>query len=269
MTSSLDIRGAGDACIALRSWDEPEHVKASVLIVHGLAEHSGRYEHVGAFLSEHGYRVRALDLPGCGHSGGRRSHMESIAEFHAAIEPVLEELASDGHPVVLYGHSNGGLTCLTYALSDRTHPDLLVLSAPALDADLPKLQRKLAPLLRRISSTLSVSNPVDGEHLSHDPAVGEAYFADPLVHTSATVGYATASFDAMAYAKEHLHELAVPTYVFHGGQDALVPPQFSAPLGDVEGVTRRLWPTLRHETHNEPEWEAVLGEVVDWLDEQV
>lgn len=269
MTSTVELRGVGAECVAVRSWSPPDQPKGSVLIVHGLAEHSGRFEHVGSFLSERGYRVQALDLPGCGQSGGVRSHMESMDEFHDAIEPLVAELRRSGHPVILYGHSNGGLAALTYVLSGRPKPDLLVLSAPALDADLPKLQRKIAPLLRRFSSTLAFKNPVTGDQLSRDPEVGERYFADPLVHDAATVGYATASFDAMAFAKEHLQELDVPTYVFHGGQDPLVPPQFSAPLGDLDCVTRRLWPTLRHETHNEPEWESVLGEVADWLDERV
>lgn len=268
MTSTLELRGDGDACIAVRHWPEPESPKATVLIVHGLAEHSGRFEHVGSFLTAHGYRVRALDLPGCGHSGGLRSHMESMDEFHDAVEPLVAEARGDG-PVVLYGHSNGGLTALTYVLKGRQAPDLLVLSAPALDADLPKLQRKVAPLLKRLVPTLALASPVTGGQLSRDPAVGEAYFSDPYVHTKATVSYATASFDAMAYATAHLTDLAVPTYVFHGGQDELVPPQFSAPLGDLPSVTRRLWPALRHETHNEPEWEDVVGEVVSWLDDQL
>ena len=268
--STLELRGVGAECVAVRSWVPPMDVKASVLIVHGLAEHSGRFEHVGTFLSERGYRVTALDLPGCGESGGRRSHMESISEFHDAIEALVFELRDAGLPVILYGHSLGGLTSLTYSLDpERAQPDLLVLSAPALDAEVPMWQRKSAPLLARIAPTLALANPVDGAHLSRDPSVAEAYFSDPLVYTKATVAFGAASFAAMADAKERMGELDIPTYVFHGGQDALVPPQFSAPLADLDCVTRRLWPSLRHETHNEPEWEDVLGELVAWLDERV
>lgn len=270
MTSTVEIRGTGDAALAVRNWPEPEDPKATVVLVHGIAEHSGRYEHVGGFLSDAGYRVVALDLPGCGRSGGRRSHMRSISEFHDAVETLVVEARGHGQPVVLYGHSLGGLTSLTYVLDgSRSQPDLLVLSAPAIDAEVPLWQRRAAPLLARVAPTFELPNPVEGDALCSDPSVAEAYFTDPHVYTSATVAFGAASFDAMTRAKANLDSLTIPTYVFHGGQDPLVPPQVSAPLGELDVVTRRLWPGLRHETHNEPQWEEVLGELVTWLDASV
>lgn len=237
-----------------------------MLIVHGIGEHSGRYEHVGEFFTEAGFAVHAFDLPGFGRSGGRRAHVESFDLFLDVVEERLAAVGLDGRPTVLYGHSMGGLIALAYCLSQRQPPDFAVLSAPALDANVPTWQRKGAPLLGRIVPKLPVASPIDGEQLSRDPAVGEAYFADPLVVTSTTAALGSELFATMDATRPQIGQLTVPTYVFHGGADTLVPPQFSAPLQDVAAVTRRLWPSLRHEAHNEPEYRQVLGEVLAWLD---
>ena len=108
MSSTLEVQGTGDAALAVRTWPAPAEPKADVLIVHGLAEHSGRFEHVGEFLTDAGYRVTGLDLPGFGRSGGRRAHVTSMDDFLDAVEHVLSDLRAEV-PVVLYGHSMGGL----------------------------------------------------------------------------------------------------------------------------------------------------------------
>lgn len=269
MTSTLTTLGSGDTALALRAWPPPGSPRASMLIVHGIAEHSGRYEHVGAFFTEAGLAVHAVDLPGFGHSGGRRAYVDSFDRYLDVVEERLAAIRLPDVPTVLYGHSMGGLIALAYCLSERPAPDLAVLSAPALDANVPTWQRKGAPLLGRLVPRLPVASPIDGDQLSHDPAVGEAYFADPLVVTSTTAALGAELFATMAATRGRIGRLTVPTYVFHGGADTLVPPQFSAPLQEVPVVTRRLWPTLRHEAHNEPEYREVLGEVLGWLDAQL
>lgn len=269
MNSVLDVRGAGEDALAVRSWEQTGEPKAVIVLVHGIGEHSGRYERVGRWLSKAGYRVIAPDLPGFGRSGGRRAYVESFDDYLDVVERLLGEARDLGVPVVLYGHSMGGLISLDYALSGRPAPDLLVLSAPAADAVVPGWQKRAAPFLSRVAPTVSLPNPIDGEQLSRDPAVGEAYFADPLVHTSATASLGAALFGAMDRARADLQELSIPTYLLQGGTDPIVLPEFTAPIGEVDCVTRRLWPELRHECHNEPEGEAVIGEVIDWLDGRI
>ena len=268
MTSSIDVRGTGDDAVAVRTWPAPPTPKANILLVPGLGEHSGRYEHVGRYLSDAGFRVASLDLPGNGRSGGRRAYMESIDLFLDALELASGDFGND-LPFVLMGHSMGGLTSLTYTLADRPKPDLLVLSAPWLGDKLPEWQRRLVLVLGRFAPKLEIPNPIDGSELSRDPAVGEAYDTDPHNYAKTTLQQGVAIYDAIDWARANYEQLSVPTYLLHGVDDPLVSPKYTAPLGELDHVTRRLWPNLRHESLNEPEWEAVLGEVVDWLDDQL
>lgn len=256
--------GNGALLRARREWPTPGDATGNILLVHGLGEHSGRYEHVGEWFAARGYSVSAFDLPGFGLSGGHRAHVETFQTYLDAVAEEIDLLPTDA-PRILYGHSLGGLIGLSAALSLTDKPDRLVLSAPAVDATVPAWQRASAPYLAKIFPKLALANPISGDQLSTDPAVGEAYFADPLVYTKATTALGAALFAQMEWVQSYLAELAVPTYVLHGTDDTLVPPAVSAPLGGIPGVTRKLWPGLRHECHNEPSWEEVLTAVLEWL----
>src|SRR5262249_20990375 len=151
-------------------------------LVHGLAEHSGRYEHVGAQLASEGIDPYAFDLRGFGGSGGPRASVDRWSQLHDDLEERLVAVRSiaPARPLVLYGHSLGGLIALGYVLDGRSRPDLLVLSAPAIGANVPAWQRALIGSLRRVTPGLMLSNRLRGEVLSRDPAVAVDYFADPL-----------------------------------------------------------------------------------------
>lgn len=244
----------------IRRW-EARDPWLHVLLVHGLGEHSGRYEHVGDFLSEQGIEVRSFDLPGCGETTGTRAYVDSFDRFLDATEAELAQLSG---PRVIIGHSLGGLITYRYAMSDRPQPEGYVLSAPAVGANAPAWQRKAAPLLAKIAPKLSMPNPIKGDQLSRDPEVAEKYFADPLVHTSATSSLGAAIFGAID-ASAPLQALPGPTLVVHGGSDTVVPPTASAAFSDIDGIERKLYPALRHEMFNEPEGPEVLADVVNWL----
>jgi alpha-beta hydrolase superfamily lysophospholipase len=159
----------------------------------------------------------------------------------------------------------GALIALGYACSNRPKPDLLVLSAVPLGAVAPAWQRAAAPILSRIAPTLLIANPIAGSQLSRDPAVGAAYFADPLVQPRSTARLGAELFAAMKRTRAGIARLNTPTLVIHGGADPLVPARVSEPLASVAGVERRVLPELRHESLNEPEGPAVVGAIVDWL----
>jgi acylglycerol lipase len=249
----------------VRHWPAAGDPWATVLIVHGIGEHSGRYERTGRLMAEAGLDVHAFDLRGHGLSGGRRVYVRRWDDFLDDLEVRLGQVRREGRPLVLFGHSMGALIALTYLCSDRPAPDLLVLSALPLDASTPAWQRLLAPVLSRVAPTLLVANPISGEQLSHDPAVGIAYFADPLVQPRSTARLGAELFRAMKRARSELGRLHVPTLVIHGGADTLVPTAVSEPLAGVAGVERRVLPNLRHETLNEPQGPEVVAGVVEWL----
>jgi alpha-beta hydrolase superfamily lysophospholipase len=244
------------------------NAKGAVVIVHGIGEHSGRYLHVGAHLADAGYHVVAFDNRGFGQSGGRRAFVESFDRYLDDVEDVLATQRALGVPVVLLGHSLGGLISATYLASDRPLPDLAVLSAPALHAEVPRWQRVLAPLLGRIAPKLFIASKIDGSLLSRDAAVHEAYLNDPLVIAGATARLGAETFTAMAETSAAIARISVPTYVLHGDADRLVPLAASDGVAALAVAERRVWNGLRHECFNEPEQAEVLAELTAWLDAQ-
>jgi alpha-beta hydrolase superfamily lysophospholipase len=273
MTSTTELlrRTDGAPDLLVRRWVSAGEPWADVLIVHGLAEHSGRYERTGATLAAAGLAVEALDLRGAGGSGGRRAHVERWSDYLDDVESRIRAVraSAGGRPVVLLGHSLGGLIALDYATSSRQPPELLILSAPAVASTIPGWTKALAGVLSRISPTLRLANALSGDQLSRDPAVGEAYFADPLVETHSTVRLGAEGFGAQTRVSTSGHTLAIPALVTHGGADPIVPTASSAWLEDLPGVVRIVYPDLRHETLNEPEGPAVVADMIAWLREQV
>lgn len=251
-----------------RRWvaNEP---RAAVLLVHGVAEHSGRYDYVGSYLAEHGFDVLSFDLRGHGESGGRRGHVATFDDFLGDVEELLEDRRALGVPVILFGHSLGGLIAATYASGGRPAPDLLVLSAPALAADVPGWQRLAATALGQVAPKLSIPNNFDGELLSRDDAVGVAYRDDPLRVKVATARFGKVVFSTMEATADRLHRITVPTYVLHGTDDRLVPPRASEPFASIGSATRVLHEGLRHECLNEPERDEVLAGITAWIDQQL
>jgi alpha-beta hydrolase superfamily lysophospholipase len=240
---------------------------ASVLIVHGLGEQSGRYEHVGAHLAAAGLDVHAYDHRGMGASEGRRGDVDRWSRLHDDLEERLAAVrASAGdRPVALYAHSVGGLIGAGYLLTERPRPDLVVLSAPALASTLPGWRLGLASLVARIAPTMSFTNDIPPDTLSRDPEVGRRVAADSLNTQTSTARFAAAAIGEQARVRAGAGSTGGPTLVIHGLADHLVPPGASEILADGRGVERRTYPGLRHELHNEPEGPAVLDDVIDWL----
>jgi acylglycerol lipase len=246
-----------------RTWIA-EAPKANVLLLHGVAEHSGRYEHVGATMAAAGYSVRAYDHHGHGRSGGKRGHVDSFDVFLDDVEENIAELRADGLPVVLMGHSLGGLIAFSYAVSGRPLPDVLLLSGPALDAVVPAWQRLGAPVIGRIAPKVFIKSELDGALLSTDPDVGMVYHEDPLRVAGQTTGLGRAIFTAMDTANDRLDRLSIPTMVVHGGDDGIVPAQCSVPIGEQPMGTRVELAGLRHEVLNEPNWEETLQSLIEF-----
>ena len=255
----IDEADAGGA------WAEPTW--GSVLLVHGLGEHSGRYEHVGDQMTSAGLDVHAYDHRGNGGSGGRRGHVDRWEQYHDDLAERLRAVraAAGTRPVVFYGHSMGGLIVLGYLLTDCPKPDLVVLSSPGLDSTLASWKKTLAPTLSRIVPTLVVPNGVDGSTLSRDPTVAAKVGADPLATKASTARFGAEALAEQARVRREYAGLTLPTLVLHGLDDGLVPAQASEILASLPNVERRTYPGLRHELHNEPEGPAIVDEIIAWL----
>jgi alpha-beta hydrolase superfamily lysophospholipase len=252
-----------------RHWPAAGTATATMLIVHGMAEHCGRWDHVGEFFAAAGFDVHGFDLRGHGVSDGPRLDVAGFDDYVDDLAEIVAEVRDDDLPLVLYGHSMGGLVTVLYAESDHSQADYYVLSAPAIGADVAPPLRIAAAVLGRAAPGIRMNTGLKGEQLARDAAVGEAYFADPLVSVKATTRFGQALFNAMTRASANLGAIGTPTLVIHGGDDTIVPVGVSAPLAAVPEVERRVWPGLRHEIHNEPEQREVLAFVAAWLDDHI
>lgn len=274
MPSTTDTATTRDGLrIVTRHWaaDAP---RAAVLLVHGLAEHSGRYEHVGAQLATAGLETFGWDHRGFGGSAGERAWVDRWSRYHEDVEDRLAAVraAVPGLPVAIYGHSMGGLIALGYALSGRPQPDLLILSAPGIDDEGAAWKHLLAPLLARLVPKVHFPNGIAPELVSRDPARHEADRRDPLLLSSSTAALGARFFEEQARLRAAVAgrpTLPVPTLVIHGLDDRLVPPSSSEALVGLGIVTRRAYAGIRHELHNEPEGPAILADVIAWVDAHV
>ncbi len=248
-----------------RHWSGDASPWATVLIVHGGGEHSARYDHVADQMVTAGLDVHSFDWVGHGESGGTRWHVDVYDTYHHDLAERVVNTRVAGLPLVLYGHSMGGLISLGYCLSDNQLPDLLVVTSPWLETAAPPLLKALIPLIAKIAPRLRLDGGLKGEQLARDPAVGESYFADELVETKITAAWGAASLREQARVRAGLSKLPVPAFVVHGGADTIARPHASAPIGDLPDAERRLYPSLRHETHNEPEGPEVVAAVIEWL----
>lgn len=268
MTSTVQIGITRTGATELtRRW-RAENRWASLLIVHGLGEHSGRYEKTGRLLAGAGIGVFGFDLPGHGASGGRRADLSAWSAYLDQVADNLGRAREEGAPVVLLGHSLGGLIAVSYTRSRHIQPDLAVLSAPALGAAVPAWKRRAAPILGRLAPGLPVPNRIRPRDLSRDPAVGEAYRADPLVTTRTRARLGAMILEQMETFRLSQDDYATPTLLLHGGDDAVVPPAATARLGESRSVERRVYPGLRHEIFNEPEGPRVAEEMIAWIRER-
>jgi acylglycerol lipase len=265
-TATISLGTTRDGLDQLRRHWTVDAPKAAILLVHGIGEHSGRYEHVGEALAAAGYDTLGFDQRGFGKSGGRRAFVTHFTEFVDDIADLLAVRRELGVPVVLMGHSLGGLISAAYLVSDSPQPDLAVLSAPALSAEIPRWQRVAIPVLSRVVPKLYVKSDFDGSILTRDVDVQKRYDNDPLRVGGSTAALGRQILAAMKATSASIEEITLPTYVLHGDADTLVPPSASEPIGQLPNVTRKLWVGLRHECMNEPEWPEVVAGITNWLD---
>lgn len=241
------------------------------VIVHGLGEHAGRQRNVAECLAKRGFEVTAFDHRGHGRSDGRRGALRRPDDLVDDLGAVVD--ATSNEPILLVGHSMGGLVALRYALAHPRRVAALVLSSPALDPALNVGQKLLLALLSRIAPDLAVGNGIDPSTISHDDAVVRAYRDDPLVHDRVTARLVRFIVEGSRDALERAATLAVPTLLLVAGDDRLIAPDGSRRLAERAPhamVDARVYDGLWHELFNErePARSRVLADLDAWLDAQ-
>ncbi|WP_456422513.1 alpha/beta hydrolase [Thermococcus sp.] len=238
-----------------------------VVLVHGLGEHSGRYERLIGALNKAGFGVYTFDWPGHGKSPGKRGYT-SIEEAMEVIDSIIEEL---NEKPFLFGHSLGGLTVIRYA---ETRPDKIrgvIASSPALakSPETPGFMVALAKFLGKVAPGFVLSNGLKPELLSRNREAVKRYVEDPLVHDRISAKLGRSIFVNMELAHEQAEKIKVPVMLIVGTDDVITPPDGSRRLFEeltVKDKTLREFEGAYHEIFEDPEWADEFHEtIVKWL----
>jgi acylglycerol lipase len=268
--------GQGALRLYWQGWLPDGDARAGVIVAHGYGEHSGRYRHLVERIVPLAFAVYALDHRGHGRSEGPRGHVDRFAEYVADLHALRVRVEEEhrGKPLLLLGHSMGGLIAAHYLLAHASGLAGAVLSSPALGLakEPPRLLRWVGRVLSWIAPRTSFQSDVDPMVLSRDPSVGLAYAGDPLVHRRVTARLFTELKSAMRDALERAGEIRVPILVLQAGDDRLVDAavaeRFATAVGS-ESKAFRLYPGLFHEIFNEIEKDRVFADLDRWLEDRV
>lgn len=258
-----------------RTWT-CENAKGVVLITHGIAEHSGRYEHVAQSLIEAEYAVVGFDLRGHGKSSGKQNYVNSFGDYLNDLGEVLVRTKQKfpDLPIFLFGHSMGGGIVSLFSIERQPEVKGILLSAPSV-----KVSDEISPFLQKISGVLSVILPklpavkLESKDISKDPEVVQAYDNDPLnyrggilARTGSELLNSTKNIMAQAFT------ISLPILIMHGTSDKLADVSGSEMLfGKVSSTdkTLKLYDGLYHEILNEPEQDQVKTDMLAWLDAHI
>ncbi len=273
--SSLSILTAVDGSnVIVQDWPLGPGMRPRgiVILVHGLGEHAGRYDHVARQLNAWGFAVRGYDQCGHGESSGARGSLPSDTRLLDDLADLVDSTrarSAKGTPLILIGHSMGGLVVGRFVSLGMRKVDGLVMSSPALDAGMNAFQKLLVSFLPKIAPDLRVGNGVKPQFISHDPAVVAAYKADPLVHDRISARLARFIAEAGPQTLALAPQWTVPTLLMYAGDDRLINPEGSRAFGAMapkDVVTTQCFENLYHEIFNEQDATPVFAALKTWLD---
>ena len=250
----------------------PAH--SSIVFMHGLGEHCGRYAHLADYFCTRGFAVRTYDLRGHGKSSGKRGdipHQDSLLDdAQQVMHGWQASCPTSVTRQLLLGHSMGGLFAAKFALSKMCDLHGLILSAPALAIYMNFVERSLLKVLSSVAPSLTLSNGLKTQYLSHDPKVVASYLTDTLVHDRISARLLNSMLTTMHDVFTHASSLDLPTLLLVAGQDKLVDSTGSlrfAQSGPENHLRLCTYENLYHEIFNELDTKAVFDDVGIWLDE--
>lgn len=267
------FNGSRGGRIFWQQWLPGGGPRAVFLIVHGLAEHCGRYANFVDHFVPRGYAVCALDHPGHGRSDGRRVYVRCFSDLMDALDRTVEHVRTEvaDCPIFLVGHSFGALIAARFLLDCQAS-----FAGAILSGSLVKVPDHISPLTVTMSRVLSALIPkarlvgIDPSSISRDPDVVRAYLDDPLVyHGKTTARLGCEILKAMQRVSAEASRITLPLLILHGGEDRLVDLAASRMLHAQAGSKDKdliIYDGLHHEIYNEPEHAAVFADVESWIE---
>lgn len=258
--------------IYARGW-EPQGVtlRGVVCLVHGIGEHGGRYGHVAEAFCNEGMVFWAPDMRGHGRSEGIKGHLASSGTIISDIDQYIGTAREKypNLPVFLMGHSLGGIFVLFYGLTKPQNLAGVISLAPGLRNALQDQPLKVmaAKVLGFLLPAVTISTGLDATAISRNRGEVEDYIKDPLVHGKMSLGFGRVMLEVIRWTMAHAGEFKVPLLLMHGRKDTIAFSSGSEAFAALlDGKCKLvLWDEAYHELHNEPEREAVIRTMTDWV----
>ncbi len=268
-------RGTRDFWLFTRSWRPIADARAVLIVVHGLRDHSARYDAFAEGLAQRGYAVYAFDQRGHGRSDGQGQMVDAFDDYVIDLASFVAEVRQrePGRPIFLFGHSMGGAIATLY--TETRDPQLagLVLSAPALRHHVDDVQHAFLDLSSVLFPYVGLLS-LEEHDFTRDPDVLGAMEHDPLIHhESGPARTAAELLSAIGRIRGWFDGLRVPVLVIHGDADRVTMPEGSVDL--IAGATgtpdRTIWRCegLFHDLLHEPEHGALSDAIVGWLESRI
>lgn len=254
----------------IKTWLPETSPRAIVCMVHDLGEHAERYKHFAPIFTAKELGIYILDLRCHGHSEGKRG-AGNLSAYISDVQELITTARRDYNdlPIFLFGHGLGGLLVASY-LAKMVSREIsgAILSSPWLELaiTIPKLKYRLASALKPIFPTMTFSNEIDANELANNPAVGEKYVQDPLVHNRIS---ARLFFDIESGAKnvfEKASRINLPILLCHGNADAIISSSGTKKFAEMlSSAEMKIWENAKHEPHNDFDKEKVVEHYANWL----
>jgi acylglycerol lipase len=260
-----------------RAWISPSsQPKGTVHLVHGLGEHSGRYDHIGKALTNAGYHLASFDLRGHGLSEGPRGHTPGLSYLMDDIRLFMVESSKhlgNSLPNFIYGHSLGGILVISFGLQNQSDFLGAIVTSPWIrtTAPPPKAKIVLAKFMANVAPGFTLKTGLKTDALSRNAAIVKAYRDDVYIHDYISARLGLDILESGRMALEIANKWQKPMLLMHGAADRITCPiasqEFAEKAGDpVEFV---LWKESFHELHNDFVSEQVINKMIHWMDKNV
>ena len=257
--------------IFLREWLPNQKAEKNVFIIHGLGEHSGRYEDFAKNLTRKNIGVFCIDLIGHGKSNGKRGHIKSFEDYINAVENGIIHIRKKflDTPIILFGHSLGGLICLKFLL-DRESKEIekAIVSSPWIETALkiPKHLLFIHKIFQKITPGLQLSNNLITSHLSKNQKIVTDYESDILVHDKITLNLFSEILTTIEDVLKRSSRIKVQTFIYHGKNDKIISYKGTEKIANsIPNNKFILFDNIYHEPHNDIEKDVIYKEINDFI----
>ncbi|OFX27316.1 MAG: hypothetical protein A2033_10895 [Bacteroidetes bacterium GWA2_31_9] len=269
-TESFKILAVDGLKLNFIHWFLP-NPKAVLILIHGIGEHSGRYNYLASRFVSSGINVVSIDYRGHGLAEGKRGHINSYSELLNDIDSLFNQIPFyyQNIPKILYGHSMGGNIALNYAMRHNHSIKLIVATSPwiGLYKKTPAWLMFFAKMMNKIYPSYTQKVTFRSSELTHDSSVLEKHKQDNLNHGLISPRMFFEMTDAGIYLLLNSEKLKIKTLLLHGTLDSITSFKSTEEFYNKTSKysTLKLWDGMFHELHNETEKDVVIDYIIDWI----